>query len=358
MDLLLRRRMLMMDSEHGLVYRLSNYQTDGTAATAINTGLQLFKMNWWTLDATFSLLSEFNNDYVAVLRCQEDVQPYRGFTMQGGGGTDSDRSHLNCGDPNIYGFDKYVPVSTSVTYTVRAEWFSGLGGSQYISDGTNWTITTLTGDLDIESPFTIGDSWHSGWPGWRPNRESSVVIHSLVLRYSPLLDRPYNIYTLNNYTLNGTSTFIDTGLKLCSPGIREVHIGMRYHYTGVGANDRQTVLECMDESSSQYPGFLVRNTTGGARYAEFASSGGDFRLTDTRSSGDSLVFIYHAHSSGNGKNYVYLESNSRTYSGELSLFSLAQHDWPLTIGGMYNSSGTVARTVTQCVIDSLKIMYR
>ena len=355
MNMLLRRREIV-DSEPGLVYRLSNYQTDGTAATAINTGLQLFKMNWWTLDVTFSLLSGFNNDYASVLRCQEDVQPYSGLTIQGG--ADNNRSHLDCGDTYIYGFDKYVPVSTSVTYTVRAEWFNGLGGSQYISDGTNWTITTLKGDIDIESPFTIGDSWNSGWPGWRPNRESSVAIHSLVLRYSPLLDRPYNIYTLNNYTLNGTSTFIDTGLNLCSSGIREVHIGMRYHYTGTGENDRQTVLECMDESSSQYPGFLVRNSTGSVRYAEFNSSGDNFRLTDPRSSGDNLVFIYHAHRSGNGKNHVYLESNSRTYSGELSLFNLAQHDWPLTIGGMYNSSGTVARTVTQCVIDSLKIMYR
>lgn len=342
------------------VYRLSNYQTDGTAATAINTGLQLFRMNWWTLDVTFTINSTFTNDYQCVLRCRRDGAPCEGLLVQGDGGSSSARGHLSCGDTYQYGSDEYLPVSTSVTYTLRAEWFNGLGGSQYLSNGSSYKMVPLKGDIDITAPFVIGGSWfnEANPPGWYSGRFTRITVLSLELKYSPLLEYPYKSYSLENYTLNGTSTFIDTGLNLCSPGIREVHIGMRYHYTGTGANDRQTVLECMDESSSQYPGFLVRNSTGSLRYAEFNSSGGDFRLTDSRSSGDNLVFIYHAHSSGNGKNHVYLESNSRTYSGKLSLFNLSQHDWPLTIGGMYNSSGTVARTVTECVIDSLKIMYR
>lgn len=343
------------------VYRLSNYQTDGTAATAINTGLQLFRMNWWTLDVTFTINSTFANDYQCVLRCRRDGAPCEGLLVQGNGGSSSARGHLSCGDTYQYGSDEYLPVSTSVTYTLRAEWFNGLGGSQYLSNGSSYKMVPLKGDIDITAPFVIGGSWfnEANPPGWYSGRFTRITVLSLELKYSPLLEYPYKSYSLENYALSGLSTFIDTGLRLCGSNILEAHIGMRYHFTGVGSGNRDTILECMDEASPSYPGFCLRNTSGNTKYVQIAGSGFPATtLTDARSSGDNLVFLYHVHFAGNGKNHVYIESNERAYSAKQSLFVPANHDSPLTVGGMYNSSGNIDRTAAQCVIDSLKIMYR
>ena len=369
-DLLLRRREMMAAMQQGgKTYKLVNYTTDGTLSTAIKTDLQLFQMNWWKLEATFTLNSTFSSDFVSIIRCQTDGgSNYYGLLVQGG--DSGRRSNLQLGDRQIYGDNSYLPVSTSVTYTLRAEWYNNVGGYQYLSDGTNYKIVDLRGNLGslVTSPLCIAGNWDtSASPeAWLSGRFPNMTIQSLTLTYSDDSDDPYNVYTLSNYTINGSSNdFIDTELTLLDGSYEEVHINMKYHYTSLPTTNNLTTLNCNDETDSNYPGFTVRYNRSGISTRRptytFNGSGGDRIVGENLATNKTVEFLLNFYYNNPGKNGIllgYTTGNWTKVEDYLFDSSVNIHNKPLTIGGIYDSNGNIARIPTNCVIDHLKIMYK
>lgn len=86
MDLLKRRTIMMTCGEDAhLIYKLKNHVCDGTAATAINTGIYLFDQSLypygWDIYLDFTIGSN-NGGQASFVRCRDAETPYNGFTFR------------------------------------------------------------------------------------------------------------------------------------------------------------------------------------------------------------------------------------------------------------------------------------
>lgn len=175
-DWILARMMSAPKKDDSIIYRLENYVCDGTANTAINTGIYLFDTNLYPNG--FSLYFDFTVDNTNVslasyLRCRNATQPYNGFTVR------RRRDNANETHIQLNNLEFYIHTSNQSRHIVTIE-------KQPIS---NKYIMQLDGGYTMEqkvtnvvSPLVIGgELLNDTTQQWNNTRFAKCNIYSLVI---------------------------------------------------------------------------------------------------------------------------------------------------------------------------------
>jgi len=177
----LLRRFAQQPSASNVIYKLENYTCDGTAATAINTGLYLFDTsrypNGWDLYFDFTVNSG-NGGNASFLRCRNAATPYNGFTIRRGA-TDSTANNLcpqiNATFKNIV---KNPLAGTRFIITIETPYQSTK--TRLLTDGSNEINVNIP--TSVISPLVIGGELADDTTQeWNPERFSYITIHSLII---------------------------------------------------------------------------------------------------------------------------------------------------------------------------------
>lgn len=168
---------LVVDDSN-IIYQLYNYTCDGTAATAINTGIYLFDTtlypNGWDIYFDFTI-GENNVGNASFLRCRNATSPYNGFTARRhNNSADQMQVQANSSSKNI----KYSPLAgTRVLITIENP--SAVGKYKVLINGGN--AMEVAND-SIVSPLVIGGELSNDTTQvWNPDRFAKITIHSLVI---------------------------------------------------------------------------------------------------------------------------------------------------------------------------------
>lgn len=151
---------------------------------------------------------------------------------------------------------------------------------------------------------------------------------------------PEFAYALDTYTFNGTSDYIDTGLKLFSEENINKDFEISFTIEEYGTNDAYaTLINAMDESGSPWPGFTFRYEYNGSSLEMFTVANGN---------GNSNKAFYGT----SVKKIVVQRIDNVLYyqfdDGEVETFfdftgMTTTFDAPLTIGASLDGSGTPFR---------------
>ena len=169
---------LVVDDSN-IIYQLYNHTCDGTAATAINTGIYLFDTtlypNGWDITFDFTV-NQFVNSTESYLRCRNSTSPNNGFSVrrdrnystiqaQSNGTTKS--MNILTGTRLIATVEK--PTSDNKLKVTVGEY----GGSPVIAE---------TNVLSVVSPLVIGGELSNDTTqAWNPDRFSKITVHSLII---------------------------------------------------------------------------------------------------------------------------------------------------------------------------------
>lgn len=169
---------LVVDDDN-IIYQLYNYTCDGTAATAINTGIYLFDTtlypNGWDLYCEFTV-NAFKKDQESYLRCRNANSPWNGFNVR----RESSKSNVQIQSNSD---------ATSITTSTRTRLIATVekptadnklkvtvceyGGSPVYAESTVASVV---------SPLVIGGELSNDTTQtWNTNRFSNITIHSLVI---------------------------------------------------------------------------------------------------------------------------------------------------------------------------------
>jgi hypothetical protein len=169
-------RMMSANKKGGdsnIIYELYNYTCDGTAATAINTGIYLFDTTLypkgWDIYFDFTII-EHINDQESYLRCRNADQPWNGFTIRQYNKMDSIRIQSNSSSNSV----NKASAGTRWLSTIKKE------KGQLIV-----TIDDKTARANVAaviSPLVIGGELSNDTTQtWNTDRFSKIIIHSLIV---------------------------------------------------------------------------------------------------------------------------------------------------------------------------------
>ena len=162
-----------------LIYSLYNYTCDGTAATAINTGLYLFDSSLyptgWDIYFDFTVESG-NQDNASFLRCRNAAQPWNGFTVRRRSGNEN-QMHVQL-DSDYKNISKTSLPGTRFIVTIEKP-YSNTTNTRILIDGANEMKRTVG---SVVSPLVIGGELADDTTQeWNPERFSYITIHSLII---------------------------------------------------------------------------------------------------------------------------------------------------------------------------------
>lgn len=165
-----------------VIYELYNHTCDGTADTAINTGLKLFNAtaypNGWTIELEFYFTAHVSQG--VVIRCRNSASPYNGIHVRNTNTTSGKaQTQVNSNDIDImYSMNDRISVTfdyTPPTCVVTARNITASGATSSNSD-------SMSGKT-VNVPLVIGGENTSDSDNftWKPGRFSKCVIVSLVV---------------------------------------------------------------------------------------------------------------------------------------------------------------------------------
>ena len=176
---MLSRRWAGGGVDSNIIYQLYNYTCDGTAATAINTGIYLFDTtlypNGWDIYFEFTV-NDWGSNYASFLRCRNSAYPNHGFTVRRDYGASRVQIQSNssastvatsAGTRLIATIEK--PTSDNKLKLTLCEY----GGSPVIAASTVSSVV---------SPLVIGGELSDDTTqAWKTDRFSNITIHTLVI---------------------------------------------------------------------------------------------------------------------------------------------------------------------------------
>lgn len=159
--------------DSNIIYELYNHTCDGTAATAINTGIYLFDTtlypNGWDIYFDFTII-EHINDQESYLRCRNANQPWNGFTIRQYNSTDYIRIQSDSASST------QISASEGTRHIVTIENTS----KRVKINADNYKIES--GISTIISPLVIGGELSNDTTQtWNTTRFSKIIIHSLII---------------------------------------------------------------------------------------------------------------------------------------------------------------------------------
>lgn len=157
------------------IYMLKDYTCDGTAATAINTGLYLFDSSvystGWIMYSDFTI-GENNVGNGSYLRCRNSASPYPGIAVR------RNNSNANQMQAQLNSKSNNVSASSGTRHNLivtndLTTWKMVINDSINISDSPSTVI----------SPFVIGGELSNDTTQeWNSSRFSKIYIHTLIVR--------------------------------------------------------------------------------------------------------------------------------------------------------------------------------
>lgn len=159
------------------IYSLRDYTCDGTAATAINTGIYLFDQTvyptGWVLQFDFTV-GENNVAQGGYLRCRNSTSPYPGFGLR------RNNSSASQAQAQVNDFSKLISAAAGTRHQVSIT--NDLSNVIMILDGTTEGIKVAT-PTNVISPLVIGGELSNDTTqGWNNSRFGKIYIHSLIIK--------------------------------------------------------------------------------------------------------------------------------------------------------------------------------
>lgn len=175
MDLLKRRAIMMACGEDAhLIYKLENHVCDGTAATAINTGIYLFDQTLYPLgwDIYIDFTVGANNvSQGSFIRCRDANTPYNGFTFRrSSSGPNQLQVQVNS---KSSGINKTTLAGTRFIATIENP--TSAGNVKIVIDNTTTVQDTPKA---VPSPLVIGGELDASL-AWKSDRFGICTINSL-----------------------------------------------------------------------------------------------------------------------------------------------------------------------------------
>ena len=169
---------LVVDDSN-IIYELYNHTCDGTAATAINTGIYLFDTtlypNGWNIYFEFTV-NQFSKDQESYLRCRNAKSPWNGFNVR----RESSKSNIQI-QSNSNAAIITTSTGTRLVATVEKPTADNklkvtvgeYGGSPVYTESTV---------APVVSPLVMGGELSNDTTqSWNTNRFSKITIHSLII---------------------------------------------------------------------------------------------------------------------------------------------------------------------------------
>lgn len=159
------------------IYSLRDYTCDGTAATAINTGIYLFDQTvyptGWVLQFDFTV-GENNVAQGSYLRCRNSASPYPGFGLR------RNNSNASQMQAQINSSSKLISAAAGTRHQVSIT--NDLSKVTLIFDDT--TIgTRQSTPTNVISPLVIGGELSNDTTqAWNTSRFGKIYIHSLIIK--------------------------------------------------------------------------------------------------------------------------------------------------------------------------------
>lgn len=328
MDELLMRRAVMSTLEK--VSYL--YTTDGSTSTVVNTNIRPFTN---TYPAGFKIELEFDNIPEIVteqnnrlISCESSYSPYPGFHLDRTLRSPNLANLQFWRDSNHYIRLKdfqllrrkntiviiYDRFNESVTLNANGQTVSG---SSLYSTIHN-TLLTFGGQIYTAASSPVAE------------RCTSIAIRDFSITALPIPQSQPRNYTdengvihYENYSTDGTqSTAINTGLRLFSSDYPN---GFELNCEAIPLENghMHTLLCCMSEAGSPWPGFVVRHENSKMKFTMSNVSG---KTTDV--AGISIINIRYDGSTISGS------FNGNSFSGK---GAVATHNFPLAFGGSLSS---------------------
>lgn len=179
------RRMMSAPAGSGpsnIIYELYNHTCDGTAATAINTGIYLFDAtaypDGWTIELEFSF-----TQYVSlgsVLRCRNAASPYNGFSVRDQS-ANANALQVQINSVN-FTIARTIGDRLSVTFDYSPPTCTATARNITTSGATSTTNDNMSGKT-VNPPLLIGgeNNDDSASFTWKSGRFGKCTIHSLVI---------------------------------------------------------------------------------------------------------------------------------------------------------------------------------
>ena len=154
----------------------------------------------------------------------------------------------------------------------------------------------------------------------------------------------YAIWSLNNFTSNDDyvftgSNYINTGVYLFSKNTVNKDFEVSFEIVSRGTNSKQaTLVSCMDESGTPWPGFVYRINSG--TEDQFAANTNSSIKIETNYQNQDITKV----SIKRTNHILYISFNDGDYEQVLNMTQLVKtFDVPLTFGSSLNSSGRPQR---------------
>ena len=156
------------------IYKLENYQCDGTAATAINTGLYLFDAsaypNGWSIEFDFTI-GDGNGGNASYLRCRNAASPYNGFCLRRNYGN---ANQTQC---QVFGGSALYNSTSGTRHSALIEKYGTKCSMGYDNE------KELSSNLaSVVAPLVIGGEFDDTTQQWNTSRFSKIYIHSLIIK--------------------------------------------------------------------------------------------------------------------------------------------------------------------------------
>lgn len=159
------------------IYSLRDYTCDGTAATAINTGIYLFDQTVYPTGWMISFdltIGENNVGNGSYLRCRNSASPYPGIALR------RDSNNANNLQGQVNSTNKTISAAAGTRHQVSIT--NDLSFVTLIFDGTTTGIRQGT-PANVISPLVIGGELSNDTTQeWNTSRFGKIYIHSLIIK--------------------------------------------------------------------------------------------------------------------------------------------------------------------------------
>ena len=272
-----------------ILYRAERLEFDGT--NCFNTGIRLFneeninkdfEISFEILDA---LTSGSEVEYATYMSLQSVEKPYNGFRIRNESGQLVYKGVSDSSEKTVLCAEHTYLVEGENTVKVKIKRINGVV-YLCINDGDEVRICDYKNlSKPFNQPLIFGAALNDKN---QPFRYSKCILGNIEVKYlnikpTAIVNNTTNTYThKNSITFDGTN-YIDTGLKLFSPDNIDKDFEISFNVDNIGENiDKATILNAMDESSSPWPGFVVR-TSGTDNIAFKANSTTENKIEKTYS---------------------------------------------------------------------------
>lgn len=159
------------------IYSLRDYTCDGTAATAINTGIYLFDQTvypkGWMISFDLTI-GENNVAQGCYLRCRNAASPYPGFGLR------RNYDSASQAQAQVNNVSKLISAAAGTRHQVSIT--NDLSYVTLIFDGTTTGIRLKT-PTNVISPLVIGGELSNDTTQeWNTSRFGKIYIHSLIIK--------------------------------------------------------------------------------------------------------------------------------------------------------------------------------